>query len=89
MGRFIKKQTDGSTKKFGNKKCIVDGINFDSQLEAYAYSRFKAFGFKFELKPQYDTLDSFQYKGETIRKVSSFPDFYLIDYDIIVINKVM
>lgn len=87
MGRFIRQKVDGSTKKFGNKKCIVDGISFDSQLEGYAYSRFKAFGFKFELKPQYDTLDSFQYKGETIRKVSSFPDFYLIDYDIIVDTK--
>lgn len=87
MGRFIRQKVDGSTKKFGNKKCIVDGINFDSQLEAYAYSRFKLLNIKFELKPQYDTVDSFQYKGETIRKVSSFPDFYLIDYDIIVDTK--
>ena len=87
MGKFIRQKVDGSTKKFGNKKCIVDGINFDSQLEGYAYSRFKLLNIKFELKPQYDTVDSFQYKGETIRKVSSFPDFYLIDYDIIVDTK--
>lgn len=89
MGRFKIKNTskDGSTRKFGNKKCIIDGINFDSQLEGYAYSRFKALNIEFDLKPQYDTIDSFQYKGESIRKVSSFPDFYLPKYDIIVDTK--
>lgn len=59
------------------RKAVVDGITFDSRLEAYLYELLKQEGIPFELKPTYVLQDKFNYTGESIRKLTITPDFLL------------
>ena len=65
--------------KYGAKKTIVDGIKFDSALEAGRYKYLKAMEgsqvFDLELQPEFILVPSFKLDGGTVRKLSYFADF--------------
>lgn len=80
------KQT--STKpKYGSKKTEIDGIKFDSKLEASMYEKLRDKKIRFELQKKYELQSKFKYNSESIRAITYTVDFYLPDYDICIDTK--
>lgn len=71
------KGKEKDNRKIKSKKTTIDGIEFDSLLEGYAYKMMKQEGFVFEIKPVYEILPSFTYNFKGVRKMIWTPDFYL------------
>lgn len=70
--------------KYKNKKTIVNGIVFDSKLEAKRYSELillqKANKIKdLQLQPTFELIPSFKKNGKTFRKTTYKADFQYID----------
>lgn len=66
--------------KYGNKKTIIDGINFNSKKESERYLVLKDMLKNKEitdlqLQPKFLLQDSFKYGNETIRKIYYIADF--------------
>lgn len=78
--------------KYRNKKTILDGITFDSMLEAHCYNHIKLahrepeqYGCRpikqFLLQPKYTIIDSFtDINGKRERKILYIADFF-IEYE--------
>lgn len=69
--------------KYHNKKILVDGIEFDSKLEAKRYLELRqdeAFGLitNLELQPVFELIPSFKKNGKTFRKTTYKADFSYI-----------
>lgn len=78
-------QNTSNTGRIKSKRTTVDGINFDSSLEAYGYSTFKKAG----LEPQYEKetfiiVEAFEFQGEKVRPMSYTPDFISDKYKLII-----
>lgn len=82
---YLKSESKGKNK-YGNKKTVVDGIQFDSQKEANFYCELKLlkkageikdFGLqeKFELQP------GFQKNGKKHRPITYLADFVITYHD--------
>lgn len=72
--------------KYGNKKTEIDGIKFDSKLEAEYYQLLKfqkAHGHiqDFELQPRYQLQESFKFNGKTYRAINYVADFKITQND--------
>lgn len=72
--------------KYRNKKTIVNGITFDSKMEAQYYSYLnllKSNGIveDFEMQKEFVLLDSFKKNGKTIRAIKYKADFVVIYKD--------
>ena len=61
----------------GYSKVEVDGIVFDSKLEAVCYRQMRGQGLVFALKPCYELLPAFTFNGEAVRAWTHTPDFLL------------
>lgn len=66
--------------KYGNKKTMCDGYQFDSQAEAKYYEQLKWLKQtkqikSFKLQPRYLLQEGFKKNGRTIRKVEYVADF--------------
>ena len=73
-------------RKYHNKKTVIDGIKFDSKLEAERYAQLKILeraGFirDLELQPEYELIPSFRKNGKTWRKTVYKADFRYISCD--------
>ena len=72
--------------KYGNEKTVVDGIKFDSKLEAEYYQLLK---FKkaqghiqdFKLQPRYTLQETFKRDEKTYRSITYVADFEIIQND--------
>ena len=72
--------------KYGNKKTVVDGIKFDSKLEAEYYQLLK---FKkaqghiqdFKLQPRYTLQETLKRDGKTYRSITYVADFEVLHND--------
>ena len=64
-------------KVIGATKCELDGIQFDSKIEKYFYSRAKMFGIwnQFKMKPRFLLQPGFMYFGKKIQDIEIIPDF--------------
>lgn len=67
-------------RKYHNKKMVVDGIKFDSKLEAKRYTELKMMertGLIKDLilQPVYELQPSFKKNGKTYRKITYRADF--------------
>ena len=74
------KASKKSTGKMRAIKKVVDGIKFDSTMEANYYEYLKAEKAKgnvlhFELQPKYRLQDSYKKYGKTIRAIDYISDF--------------
>lgn len=72
--------------KFGNSKTVVDGIRFDSKLEAERYRELKllekAGAIKeLELQPKFRLIPTFRKNGKTYRGITYIADFAYYDKD--------
>ena len=70
-------------RKYHNKKTVIDGIKFDSKLEAERYSQLKMMERAgvirdLELQPEYELLPSFRKNGKTWRRTVYKADFRYI-----------
>lgn len=70
--------------KYKNKKITIDGITFDSQLEANRYCELKLL-FKageisqLRLQPEFELIPAFRKNGKTYRKTVYRADFMYFD----------
>jgi hypothetical protein len=74
----------GAYLKYHNKKCIYNGIKFDSKKERDRYIQLKCFErlgkiTKLELQPKYLLLDTIFYKNKTYPKTYYKADFRYFD----------
>lgn len=72
--------------KYRNKKTIVDGITFDSKMEAQYYSYLNLLKVNgivedFEMQKEFVLQDSFKKNGKTIRAIKYKADFVVIYKD--------
>ena len=70
-------------KKYHNKKTVIDGIKFDSKLEAERYEQLKILERAgvirdLELQPEYELIPSFMKNGKTWRRTLYKADFRYI-----------
>ncbi|MDE6357405.1 MAG: DUF1064 domain-containing protein [Eubacteriales bacterium] len=70
--------------KYYNKKIKIDGINFDSKLEAKRYQQLKLMEQTGSIKdlvlqPKYELLKGFKRRGKTYLKVTYIADFIYFD----------
>lgn len=79
--------------KYKARKVMVDGIEFDSQLESHYYLHLKDKWEKgeiehFQLQPRYILQDSFKKNGKTFRKIEYVADFevYHLDGEVEVVD---
>lgn len=70
------KKTQVNKKVRNATKKVVDGIQFQSSLEAYAYLQLKSNNIpaKYE-QTTFRLLDKFRYKDESVRAITYTPDF--------------
>ena len=62
--------------KYGNKKVIVDGVKFDSQLEMYCYDMFNKFKIPFKFQVEYELQPAFRDSaGKAVRRIYMKIDF--------------
>lgn len=86
----FKEKNGSNRRKYGNKKTIVDGHEFDSLKEASRYRTLKAMEEDGEIKnlilqPRYELIPSFSKGGKKFRKTEYVADFqYEKDGEIIV-----
>lgn len=74
-------------RKYHNKKTVLDGIKFDSKLEAERYAQLKILERAgvikgLELQPSFELLPSFRKNGKTWRKIVYKADFRYILCDV-------
>lgn len=72
--------------KYGAKKTTIDGIVFDSKVEARYYVYLKTLKERkeiidFELQPEYVLMDKFKCNGKIIREIKLKADFLVTRYD--------
>lgn len=82
-------------RKYHNTKTVLNGIKFDSKLEAERYAQLKILERAgvirgLELQPSFDLIPSFKKNGKTWRKTVYKADFryILCEGDIIIIEDV-
>lgn len=73
-------------RKYHNKKTFIDGIKFDSKLEAERYAQLKMMECAgvirdLELQPEYELIPSFRKNGKTWRRTVYKADFRYISCD--------
>lgn len=79
---FIKRSS-----KYNNKKVTIDGITFDSKLEATRYTELKLLERKglikdLVLQPSYELIPSFKKGNKTFKKASYIADFSYYDTEL-------
>ena len=75
-----------SYNKYNNKKTIVDGIKFDSEMESHYYiylKQLKEIGevVDFEIQPTFLLQEGFNLNGKKIRAITYKADFKVIYKD--------
>ena len=70
--------------KYGNRKTVVDGIKFDSKLEAKRYRELKLLKKTgvikgLELQPKFRLIPTFRKNGKTYRGITYIADFAYYD----------
>lgn len=88
VGDVVTVRDNTGNKKIRNAtKTIIDGISFDSRLEAHLYGLLKGAGITFEFQKVYWLMENFKYRGETIRGIKIIMDFYLPTRNILIDSK--
>lgn len=75
-------------KHVNANKLSIDGLNFDSNLEAFAYKELKANGLYGEGKliyegKQFEIIEAFEFDGKKYQNIKITPDFVDLDNKII------
>lgn len=63
--------------KYGNTKIIVEGVKFDSKLEAYLYKILNQEGMDFDFQVVIELIPKFRFQYENIRALAMRVDFLL------------
>lgn len=68
--------------KYGNKKLEIDGVKFDSKLEAFCHDLLNKLKFDFEFQKKIILIDGFRYNKKAIRPITLTVDFVVKHNDI-------
>ena len=63
--------------KYGNTKVIIEGVKFDSKLEAFLYKILKDNGMDFDFQVNIELVSKFRFQYENIRALNMRVDFLL------------
>jgi len=63
--------------KYGNRKKIINGVKFDSELEAYCYNMLNILKIDFEFQKTIVLIEKFRFEGKTIRETTAIVDFVI------------
>lgn len=63
--------------KYGNTKVIIEGVKFDSKLEAFLYKILKDNGMDFDFQVNIELVPKFRFQYENIRALNMRVDFLL------------
>jgi hypothetical protein len=64
--------------KFNASKQVVDGIEFDSRLEAFMYGRLNQLKIPFEMQYEVELMQAFRdYEGKAVRRMYMLVDFVI------------
>lgn len=82
----FRKRNSRTKSKYGNRKVELDGIKFDSQMEARYYQQLKwakqSNQIKdFKLQPKFLLLEAFEKGGEKHKKIEYIADFEITNLD--------
>lgn len=87
-------KSDGTTERVIPKgkmkaaiKTEVDGIKFDSRLEAYMYTLLRGSGLTFEMQKQYLLQQGFKYNGVSVRPIKIVVDFFVVSKNLLIDTK--
>ena len=85
--RLVNKSLDVKQNKYHNKKCMYNGIKFDSEKEKYRYiylEQLEKYGKISDLKRQvpYLLIDTIHYNGKTYPKTQYYCDFQYYDKEL-------
>lgn len=83
----LDKKKKPNAKIKGATKTEVDGIKFDSRLEAYMYKQLKASRLNFDLKVDIVLQNKFRYGTEAVRELKINIDFVLPWCDLMIDTK--
>lgn len=92
MKQFIKDEFEkikptANAKIKNATKTIINGISFDSRLEAYLHGLLTAAGIHFEFQKKFELQAKFRYRYENIRAIAIIFDFYLPERNILIDTK--
>lgn len=81
---LLNKSIDRKVNKYKNKKIIIDGIEFDSQLEGKRYKELKLLTKvgvikDLQLQPTFELIPTFKKNNKTYRKTTYKADFSYFD----------
>jgi hypothetical protein len=74
-------------KVLNAKKIEIDGVKFDSRLEAYCHSMLKANKISFDFQVPFRLQQGFSYMGKQIQDIEIIIDFYLPERNMIIETK--
>lgn len=77
----------GNAKVKNATKVTIDGVSFDSKLEAYMYELLKGAGIAFEFQKVIVVQPKFKYGGKVIRDIKCKIDFWLPTFNCIIDTK--
>lgn len=77
----------GNRRVSGATKVIVEGVRYDSKLEAYFAGLLKQFKIPHEIKRKYILVEGFYFQGKKIRDITWTPDFYIPALNMIIDTK--
>lgn len=78
----------GGNRKVKNaRKAEVEGVIFDSQLEAHLFSGLKKTGIPFETQKSFELQPAFRYHGAAIRPIYIVVDFWIPSLNLLVDTK--
>src|SRR5210317_1359847 len=62
-------------RKYGNKKKVVNGVKFDSNLEHYCYGYLQLIGVDFDFQYKITLLEKFRFNDKGVRATTLTVDF--------------
>jgi protein associated with RNAse G/E len=62
-------------RKYGNKKKVVNGVKFDSELEHYCYGYLQLIGVDFDFQHKITLIEKFRFNDKGVRATTLTVDF--------------
>ena len=75
----FKRISKSKSSKFGNRKVVLDGITFDSKLEARYYQQLKTLKLKFKYHEKFEIVPKFKLNGKNYSRRVYTPDFTIYE----------
>ncbi|MGF7436790.1 DUF1064 domain-containing protein [Lentilactobacillus senioris] len=75
----VKRLSKNKAPKYGNRKVVLDGITFDSKIEARYYQQLKTLKLDFKYHESFEIVPRFKLNGKTYQHRVYTPDFTIYE----------